>query len=174
MSFVIQLVGYKNSGKTTLMSSLLRIFNNKDLNVAVIKHDVHGFESDPEGTDTYLLRQSGAKATAITSPWRTAIIEEQETDLAKLIERFNTYDIIMVEGFKREDYPKIVLIGRNEDYELVQQLSHICAVVFRDEAEECRRAVERDGVLNEFNIPCFGSHDIEEIASWITDHSFPL
>ncbi|WP_110932752.1 molybdopterin-guanine dinucleotide biosynthesis protein B [Paenibacillus bouchesdurhonensis] len=161
---VIQIVGYKNSGKTTLIGKLLEILNAMNLRVAVIKHDVHGFEADRESTDTFRHRRAGAVATAITSPWRTAIIEEQETRLSDLIKHFEDYDMTIIEGFKQESYPKIVLIRDKEDLALLQELTQIRAVVFRQEAEECLDNDGTGGVLIGSKVPCYKADEVEEIA----------
>lgn len=164
---VIQIVGYKNSGKTTLIGKLLEILNAMNLRVAVIKHDVHGFEADRENTDTFRHRRSGAIATAITSPWRTAIIEEQETRLSDLIQHFDDYDMTIIEGFKKECYPKIVMIRDKEDLALLQDLTEIRAVVFRQEAVECLNNEGMGGVLTGSLLPCYKADEVEEIAKLI-------
>ncbi|WP_213617529.1 molybdopterin-guanine dinucleotide biosynthesis protein B [Paenibacillus sp. J22TS3] len=122
---VFQIVGYKNTGKTHLVSRLVSQFTAEGLRVAVIKHDYHGFEIDREGTDTYQISKSGAAAVAITSQNRTAVVEEHERSLGELIDSFNKYDLILVEGFKHENYPKLVLIRREEDTELLRKLAGI-------------------------------------------------
>ncbi|SDE87477.1 molybdopterin-guanine dinucleotide biosynthesis protein B [Fontibacillus panacisegetis] len=139
---IIQIVGYKNSGKTTLISRLIPILNDMNYKIAVIKHDVHGFDSDVEGTDTYKLRQAGALATAITSPWRTAIMEERETSVQSLIDYFREYDLVILEGFKQEEYPKLVLVTSTEDMQLVRELSQVIGIVYRGLNDK-----ERDLVL---------------------------
>ncbi|AZK47424.1 molybdopterin-guanine dinucleotide biosynthesis protein B [Paenibacillus lentus] len=164
---VMQIVGYKNSGKTTLICKLLEIFSAMNLRVAVIKHDVHGFEVDREHTDTFRHRQSGAIATAITSPWRTAIIEEQETRLADLIQHFDHYDMTIIEGFKKESYPKIVMIRNKEDLALLQDLTEIRAVVVRQEAEECLNHEGMVAALADSSLPCYKADEAEEIAKLI-------
>lgn len=164
---VIQIVGYKNSGKTTLIGKLLEILNAMNLRVAVIKHDVHGFEADRESTDTFRHRRAGAIATAITSPWRTAIIEEQETKLGELIRHFDDYDMTIIEGFKHESYPKIVLIRDREDLPLLEDLTDIRAVVFREEAQECLNHDGTGGVVSGSELPCYKIDDVEEIAKLI-------
>ncbi|GAA0137205.1 molybdopterin-guanine dinucleotide biosynthesis protein B [Paenibacillus sp. YSY-4.3] len=164
---VIQIVGYKNSGKTTLIGKLLEILNAMSLRVAVIKHDVHGFEADRESTDTFRHRRAGAVATAITSPWRTAIIEERETKLSGLIKHFEAYDLTIVEGFKKESYPKIVLIRDKGDLTLLEELTEIRAVVFRQEAEECLENDGTGGVVAGSDIPCHHIDDVEELAKLI-------
>ncbi|WP_178019278.1 molybdopterin-guanine dinucleotide biosynthesis protein B [uncultured Paenibacillus sp.] len=132
MAPVIQIVGYKNSGKTTLITRLAKLFNGMNLRVAVIKHDLHGFDADREGTDSFRHREAGAAAAAVTSPWRTAIFEERETSLAELIEHFAGYDLILVEGFKQETYPKMVMLRSAEDEPLIRELSRVCAIIQKD------------------------------------------
>ncbi|WMT42968.1 molybdopterin-guanine dinucleotide biosynthesis protein B [Paenibacillus sp. D2_2] len=164
---VIQIVGYKNSGKTTLIKQLLSVFNSLKLRVAVIKHDVHGFEIDHEGTDTYAYRQQGAAAIAITSPYRTALIEEQQTPLEELIERFGSYDLILVEGFKQEAFSKIVMLRNGEDQKLLQELDQVKACVMRDieMVEHGSPRIERVGIAAPLAL--FVADEIEKIAVWI-------
>lgn len=167
MKRIIQITGYKNSGKTTLIEGLLPIFLNMKLKTAVIKHDVHGFEADPKGTDTNRLRQAGAAATAITSPWRTALVIEEETPLSELVSRFEedgSYDLILIEGFKREHYPKLVLLRSIEDIMLLDELTHIEGILVREEAYE--------GILSAMpaayrQLPCYLCHDTGRISKLI-------
>lgn len=123
---VIQIVGYKNSGKTTLIGALLQHWSAQGKKVAVIKHDAHEFEMDHAGTDTYAHTQLGAAAIAISSATRTAMIEQQPSSLEQLIARFAVgYDLILVEGFKQADYPKVVIVADEEGVSLPAELSHV-------------------------------------------------
>ncbi|WP_334071201.1 molybdopterin-guanine dinucleotide biosynthesis protein B [Paenibacillus sp. A14] len=171
---VIQVVGYKNSGKTTLIGRLLPLLREKGVRAAVIKHDVHGFEGDVPGTDTHKFRMSGAAATAITSPWRTAVVEERESPLTDLIERFQTYDLIVIEGFKREPYPKLVLVrDEGEDLGLLDSLSDVIGVIYRpghscsggDPGEAVDSAMK--DIHRDYGVPVFHAENVEEIARWI-------
>ena len=157
MAPVVQIVGYKNSGKTTLITRLVKIFNDMNLRVAVIKHYLHGFEADREGTDSFRFRAAGAAAAAITSPWRTAVFEEQETPLVQLIEHFAQYDLILVEGFKRERYPKMVLLRSTEDEPLIEELQQVIAVVQK----------EADFSANSSGPRRFQRDEIEQMAGYI-------
>ncbi|WP_379152004.1 molybdopterin-guanine dinucleotide biosynthesis protein B [Paenibacillus sp. sgz5001063] len=125
---VFQIVGYKNSGKTSLICDLIPLLQQRGCSVAVIKHDGHDFNMDHEGTDTWKHRQAGASAVAITSKGRTSVIRERGSSLAELIDTFVEYDFVLVEGFKQERYPKIVLIHREEDIFLLDGTSHIMAM----------------------------------------------
>lgn len=162
MKQIIQIVGYKNSGKTTLISNVIPILNNMNLRVAVIKHDVHGFESDIEDTDTYKLRQAGAVATAITSPWRTAIIEERETPLQELIQHFEDLQLIIVEGFKKEPLPKMVMISGVGDMELVRKLDQVVAVVYHSISDIEIKTLHK--LVHDMEISIFEADDLQNIA----------
>lgn len=167
MKRIFQITGYKNSGKTTLIEGLLPIFLNMKLKTCVIKHDVHGFEADPEGTDTNRFRQAGAAATVITSPWRTSLVMEEETPLPELVSRFEedgSYDLILIEGFKREHYPKVVLLRSIEDIVLLDELTHIKGILIREESQE--------GIMSAIpsvycKVPCYLHHETERIAELI-------
>lgn len=157
MAPVLQIVGYKNSGKTTLITRLAKLFNGMNLRVAVIKHDLHGFDADREGTDSFRHREAGAAAAAITSPWRTAIFEERETPLAELIDHFAGYDLILVEGFKQETYPKMVMLRSAEDEPLIRELSQVCAIIQKEADFPAKEAGPRR----------FQRDEIEQIAEFI-------
>lgn len=125
---VIQIVGYKNAGKTTLVTSLLPLWAAAGKRVAVIKHDAHHFQMDHEGTDTFAHTEAGAAAVAITSPSRTAILSQQSTSLDELIQQLAQtgnppYDLIVVEGFKMESYPKVVIVADESGLELLEQVT---------------------------------------------------
>ncbi|RUT35901.1 molybdopterin-guanine dinucleotide biosynthesis protein B [Paenibacillus zeisoli] len=164
---VYQIVGYKNTGKTQLVSSLVAHFTTEGLRVAVIKHDMHGFEMDKEGTDTYQHREAGAAAVAITSPTRTAILEDKGTKLPDLVVRFADYDLVLVEGFKQETYPKLVILRENKDLPLIHELTNIKGVVVWQELsinlEESSPATGLGGSL-----PIFDINDIPGIVAAIS------
>ncbi|GMK41540.1 molybdopterin-guanine dinucleotide biosynthesis protein MobB [Paenibacillus sp. CCS19] len=129
MTNIIQVVGYKNAGKTTLVENMVRALTEAGYAVGTVKHDGHRFDIDHEGTDTWRHREAGASMTAITSANRTVMMEEKPVELSALVQRMATMDIVVVEGFKQEAYPKIVIVRREADKELLDNLSHIAAVV---------------------------------------------
>lgn len=158
LPLVMQLVGYSNSGKTTLLTKLIPLLEQKGLRVGVIKHDGgHDFEIDQPGKDTWRYREAGASLVAITSQTRTAMIEQRPLPLADLIERMGQAgaDLVLVEGFKREGYPKLVLVREEKDRELVSQLAHVVGVV-------CWQPEQRCGELPHFSID-----DANSVASFL-------
>ncbi|MDR9854146.1 molybdopterin-guanine dinucleotide biosynthesis protein B [Paenibacillus sp. VCA1] len=160
--FVCQIVGYKNSGKTTLVCALVERLKAGGCRVAVIKHDAHDFEMDHPGTDTYRHRAAGASAIALVSARKTAVIREEETSLDELIEDFCDYDVVLVEGFKQEHYPKLVMVRRAEDQELVRSLDHVAGVVsWLPEKQVVSAGEARERML------LFGKDEHERIADWL-------
>lgn len=162
---VWQIVGYKNSGKTTLISSLIPLLKDKGFRTAVIKHDVHGFTLDHPGTDTNEFHEAGADAVAITSPYRTALIREEGVSLQALIQQFQGYDVILVEGFKLEAYPKLLLLRSHEDIELLDQVSMVRGLVLNpdiDRNNELLLAFQRSS-----SVPMFNWNETLEIAEWM-------
>ena len=111
--FLIAISGCKNSGKTTLITKLIPKFCEKGYKVATIKHDGHDFQGDQVGTDTYKHKEAGAYGTAIFSDNKFMIIKEDNfIDETYIINLFPEADIILLEGFKSSDYPKLEIIRK--------------------------------------------------------------
>ncbi|MFT8320998.1 MAG: molybdopterin-guanine dinucleotide biosynthesis protein B [Bacillus sp. (in: firmicutes)] len=125
---IIQIVGYKNSGKTHLICRLIKELRSYGYRIGTIKHDAHGFEIDHEGRDTWKHYQSGAEIVAITSSAKTALIRRNTVALHDLVKTMEGLDIILVEGFKTENYTKIVMLREEEDLELLPKIKDILLV----------------------------------------------
>ena len=106
---------YSGTGKTTLLIQLLPILKAQGLRVGMIKHSHHRFEIDVPGKDSYELRKAGAAQILLTSKHRWALIEDREEEhepqLQEELNRLDqaTLDLILVEGFRHEAFPKIEL-----------------------------------------------------------------
>ena len=155
MTDIIQVVGYKNSGKTTLVGHLVRTLTEAGLAVGTVKHDAHRFDVDREGTDTHRHREAGARMTAITNDYRTAFMEERPVSLEDILRRMTDMDAVIVAGFKQENHAKIVMI-RSEDDEELLRLKQVKAVVSWLPGER------RYG-----DLPVFPLGDADELASWV-------
>ncbi|KFA58214.1 molybdopterin-guanine dinucleotide biosynthesis protein B [Gilliamella sp. wkB18] len=108
---IIGISGYSGSGKTTLLKKIIPLLIKQDFKVGILKHAHHNIEVDIPGKDSYELRKAGASQTIIACDNRYALIEEtpnNPTDLQMLINQFTNVDIILVEGFKEENIPKII------------------------------------------------------------------
>ncbi len=106
---LISFVGYSNSGKTTLLTKVIRELKNRGYRIAVVKHDGHDFEIDHAGTDTWKHRQAGADVVCIASAHQVAILHTltQPLTLDEIIQGISNVDLILTEGFKLEDKPQI-------------------------------------------------------------------
>ena len=110
MSKVINIVGSSsNVGKTYLLEGLIKELKFRGYSIATIKHDVHGFDIDKKGKDTYKHREAGSETVIISSKNRLAMIKEleEETNLNNIIEMVLDKDIVLVEGYKKSDLRKI-------------------------------------------------------------------
>ena len=102
----IAVIGWKNSGKTTLVSNLVKFFKEKKIKVGVVKHAHHSFDIDHPNTDSYKIRKSGAYKTTLVSDKRLALMEEKITPdihLGSLIDLNKDCDLLIFEGFKSYD-----------------------------------------------------------------------
>jgi molybdopterin-guanine dinucleotide biosynthesis protein MobB len=113
---VLGFAAYSGTGKTTLLLELLPLLAASGLRVAVVKHAHHSFEPDQEGKDSYRLRKAGAEEMLVASRHRMAWIAEfgEERDEPRLAECLaaldpSLLDLVLVEGFKHEAFPKIEL-----------------------------------------------------------------
>jgi molybdopterin-guanine dinucleotide biosynthesis adapter protein len=117
---VMGIIGWKNSGKTTLVVALVRELTGRGFRVATVKHAHHAFDIDQPGKDSYQHREAGAQDIIVSSGARWAhmheIVNEPEPELDDLLPRLPAAtDIILVEGFKRDAHPKIEVIPPDFD-----------------------------------------------------------
>jgi molybdopterin-guanine dinucleotide biosynthesis protein B len=113
---LIGFAAYSGTGKTTLLCQLIPLLKKQGLRIGVIKHAHHDFDIDHPKKDSYELRKSGADTLLITSHKRTAIIIEHpeisdEPSFEEALKNIpsNDLDLLLVEGFKYANYPKIEL-----------------------------------------------------------------
>jgi molybdopterin-guanine dinucleotide biosynthesis protein MobB len=113
---IIGFSAFSGTGKTTLLKQLLPILREQGLRVTVIKHAHHQFDVDHPGKDSHELRLAGANQMLIASRRRMALVSEFDNEhaeprLSELLLALDpdTIDLILVEGFKREEIAKIEL-----------------------------------------------------------------
>ena len=110
MTPIVSVVGRSNSGKTYLLERLIPHLTSKGYRIATVKHDVHGFEIDREGKDSWRHKAAGASAVVLASPKKIAVVKDLQEEWS--LERIRSAwiqdaDLILTEGYKRADYPKI-------------------------------------------------------------------
>jgi molybdopterin-guanine dinucleotide biosynthesis protein B len=107
---IVSVIGNSKSGKTTVIEKLVRELNSRGYRVATIKHIPQGVNFDQEGKDTWRHIQAGSKATAVSSPDKVVLIKpvDQDASLDEVAYLLGEdYDIILAEGFKQGNAPKI-------------------------------------------------------------------
>lgn len=160
---VLGFAGYSGAGKTTLLTRLLPVVTSYGLRVGVIKHTHHRFEIDQPGKDSHRLRSAGAQQILIASPTRRVLVTEtrgrmRDPVLKELLPQFDqsSLDLILVEGFRHERFPKIEIHRPALNNPLLYENDDSVIALASDEPV----ALKRD-------IPSFDLNDIEGIAQFI-------
>ena len=120
-----------NTGKTTMLCRIIEALKERGYRVATIKHDVHGFEMDRPGKDTWKHRQAGSDMVMISSPNQFAMIEQvkQEYTLDALLSKIKDIDIVITEGYKQENKPKLEIYRREAADEPLANKMEVFAMV---------------------------------------------
>jgi len=118
MAPVLSIVGCGKCGKTTLVERLVTELTRRGYAIGTLKHDVHGFQMDHEGKDTWRHKRAGARATLIIGPDQIGLVRSTpgEFSVQDAIELLGPVDLVITEGFKRAAFPKIEIFSsvRNE------------------------------------------------------------
>jgi molybdopterin-guanine dinucleotide biosynthesis protein B len=154
---IISIVGKSDSGKTTLIEKLVPELTRRGYRVATVKHDVHGFEVDREGKDSWRHKQAGAHTVVIASPDKVALIRDVERDLnlEDIRDKFiQDVDLLLSEGYKKDVQPKIEIFRKEKHKELLcTKKDHLVAIVSNRPFK--------------IGVPCFDLDDIQGVADFI-------
>jgi molybdopterin-guanine dinucleotide biosynthesis protein B len=108
---VFGITGWKNSGKTTLAAGLISELTRRGYSVTALKHAHESFDIDQPGRDSFKLRAAGARRVVLSSPKRWAVMQElrnePEARFEELLAKVGPCDVVVVEGFKNEMFPKL-------------------------------------------------------------------
>ena len=138
---IVAIVGWKNSGKTTLAERLVAELVRRGRRVATVKHAHHAFQIDDGPTDSARHRRAGARQVAIVSSVRMALITElegaPEPGLADVAAMLGPCDVILAEGYKREAVAKIEVrrLAAASSEALAPRDQHVIAVAADHEAD---------------------------------------
>lgn len=147
-----------NTGKTTVMENIIGELVRRGYHVGAVKSDAHGFEMDVPGKDSWRFTQAGANAIAVVGTDQYALIQKTDSKKAldDVIPLFDAVDIILVEGFKLADKPKIEVVREEKGTELTTPAGELVAVV-TDVTDLATPAVT------------FGLENYQEIADFIVN-----
>ncbi|MFI3210443.1 MAG: molybdopterin-guanine dinucleotide biosynthesis protein B [Peptostreptococcaceae bacterium] len=136
MAKIINVIGScSNVGKTFVMEGIIKELKSRNYKIATIKHDVHGFDIDHEGKDTYKHRMAGSDTVIISSKNRFAKIMElkKELNVYDIIKDIiNDYDFILVEGYKKSNIRKIEVYDKNLSSSIITKKENLIAVATND------------------------------------------
>jgi molybdopterin-guanine dinucleotide biosynthesis protein B len=163
---IIGLAGWSGSGKTTLVTKVIPCLLARGLKVSTLKHAHHGFDLDQPGKDSFFHRAAGATEVIVSSSRRFAILhelrEEPEWDLGRLVGKMSPVDLVLVEGYKRDAFPKLEIHRAANGKPLIHpEDPHIVAIA-------------SDVALPAATVPVVDLNDIEAIADLLIKHAVPI
>jgi len=163
---VMGVMGPSGSGKTTLLSDLIPILTKRGFTVSTVKHTHHGFDVDKPGKDSYRHREAGAQEVLLASANRWALLHEvgaeAEPNMVDLIAKMTPVDILLIEGFKKHDFPKIEVFRPSIGKPLLSAQDQSVVAIATDDQNDPRLKDVRCGLLDLGNI--------HAIADFIVDY----
>ena len=159
---IISVVGKSNSGKTTLIEKIIVELKKRGHKIGIIKHTHHGFAMDREGKDSWRHQKAGADTVMVASPDGFALTKMQQyKSLDCLLPYFSDMDLIITEGFKRENKPKI------EVFRSTQHKAPLCL-------ENGDLVAFVSDIHMDLPVPAFGLEEIEKIVDLIEEKFLTL
>ncbi|NOV29661.1 molybdopterin-guanine dinucleotide biosynthesis protein B [Methylomonas sp. ZR1] len=161
---VLGFAAASGTGKTSLLTKLIPILKAYNLQIGVIKHSHHDFEIDQPGKDSFRLREAGATPVMLVSRHRRAVISELSADgdisLTEQLALFPNagLDLILVEGFRHESYPKIELCRPSLGKPLLYPEDPSIIAIASDQP-----------LLTPPGLPCLDINDAEAVAKFIIE-----
>jgi len=152
---IISIVGKSGSGKTTLLEKLIAELKKRGYKIGTIKHAPGKFDIDEKGKDSWRHRQAGADTVVVASIGKIAMMKnEDHATLDDLEKYFPDMDIIITEGFKKENKPKIeVFRAERHRKPLCPGDSNLIAFVTNTQQK--------------LPVPTFGLEETQELADFI-------
>ncbi len=153
---VISVVGNSGAGKTTFLEKLIRVLKSRGYRIAAIKHDVHNFQIDHPGKDSWRLTQAGCDVVILSSAERLALLEEvrAERTLDQLVDMVSGQaDIVLTEGYRGASAQKIEVSRRAHSTALTAALDDLIAIVTDQPFD--------------YDVPQFGLEDARAVADFL-------
>ena len=153
---VVSIVGKSGAGKTALMERLIAEFRKRGRRIAAVKHSPVGMEMDRPGKDSWRFTQAGSEVVTVSSPEKLALIRSMDHDpsIEEILHIIgHDFDLVLAEGFKRGNAPKIEVHKSEFGEDLQCSVKELSAVV-------------SDGSLD-IDLPQFSIDDIPAIADFI-------
>lgn len=160
---VFGLVGWSGSGKTELLVKLLPELKRRGFKVSTMKHTHHNFDMDKPGKDSFRHREAGAEEVMVASGRRWALVhelrEDPEPDMDALIEQMTPVDLLLIEGFKRNNHAKME-VSRSETGK---------SLIATD--DDTIVAVASDMEIEGLTVPLLDLDDVTAVADFIVKYT---
>lgn len=173
---IVSIVGRKNTGKTSLTVKVIEELTRRGYNVASIKHSHHTMEMDRENTDTWKHKQAGSNVVVGIGS-TTFFNVRREMDLNRLlflIKHMDDVDFVVIEGFKKYNYPKIITSPDVRDEYTIKEVDSFA--IDEKGVEELADLIEERGhdIVDTLFANNCGFNDGEAIAAEIREGSMTM
>ncbi len=178
MPSIVSIIGHSKSGKTTLIEKLVRELKSRGYRVATIKHAPQGITLDQPESDSWRHIQAGSEATVISSQDKLVLIKPTASDatLDEIAHLFGEdYDIILTEGFKQDNAPKIE-VHRKESGPPLSDIKKLIAIVTDEPLETKARQFSLDDIKGLANLleEGFIKPQGERLSLYVNNAPIPL
>ena len=155
---IVTFIGKSNSGKTTLLVKIIPELKKRGYRIASIKHSHHNVTIDKEGKDSWRHKEAGSEAVILMSGKTVSMVREydEEPDVEFIRDRFiDGVDIILAEGFKWTNVPKIWVFRRENCSSIIKKDESLIAVVSDEETD--------------LGVPWIDINDIGRVADFVEE-----
>ena len=154
---VFAVVGWKDSGKTTLVERLVAHLAGQGMRVATIKHTHDAFLMDRPGTDTDRHRRAGAREVAMIGANGWTLARREVASLENVLTQLDAPDVVIVEGYKRCALPKIEVLADPDAEALWRTDRNVVALASEIAQDDCP-------------LPRFARDDIAGLSEAVLTH----
>ena len=162
---IFGIVGWSGSGKTDLTSRIIKYFVKKKILVSSIKHSHHNFEIDKKGKDSDIHLKSGSNEVIIYNKNKWALISQMQKKNVKIDEILDKFqketEIILIEGLKYSDFPKIEVVRSKINKPLI----------FKEDKNVVGIVIDKDiNYLKNIDLPVFNFMETEKIGNFVLNY----
>jgi molybdopterin-guanine dinucleotide biosynthesis protein B len=173
---IVSIIGKSKSGKTTLIEKLIVELKSRGYRVATIKHTHHQLSFDEPGKDSWRHIQAGSEATVISTDDNTVLIKPASEGLKPIARLIGEdYDIILTEGFKEGDAPKIET-HRQQAGPPLTSVTKLIAIASDEPLETKARQFSLDDIkgISDLLEKEFIQPQRERVSLYVNDKAIPL
>ncbi|MCX8084502.1 MAG: molybdopterin-guanine dinucleotide biosynthesis protein B [Calditerrivibrio sp.] len=179
MKNVVSFVGASGSGKTTFVEKLIKVLTSKGIRVGAIKHDAHRFEIDKPGKDSYRFKEAGAVLSIISNREKMGLVQShvyKEPSIEDLVIRYmQDVDIVITEGYKKSDIPKLEVLRRgNNNHPVCFDSPTLIGVISDFAVNQLKEMLTNLGHPNPEKVVFFGLDDVDGVTDFLLGNMLPF